>query len=153
MGIAVVRGLMGYRDCGRRYELARPHGWRRPSDVRTGSLIDPLDHSAKTVPPVLGPTKRLLKFTFNKETKLETSYYFYTVDFEDGYGNHYFRLMTADKTLDHNGRMAVFQKELGSQYTVTAYEIDMDGGEMLENGITSHVFKDTYYYRALQGAV
>ena len=81
------------------------------------------------------------------------SYYFYTVDFEDRYANHSFRLMTADKTLDHNGRMAVFQKELGSQYTTTAYEIDMDGGEMLEAGITSHVFRETYWDRAIQGAL
>jgi len=92
----------------------------------------------------LGPTKSAKKFNLNKETKLETSYYFYTVDFEDGYGNHYFRLMTADKTLDHDGRMAVFQKELGSQYTITAY--DQDDSDTMR-------FKDTYYDRALQGAV
>ena len=81
------------------------------------------------------------------------SYYFYTVDFCDDYGNHHFRLMTADTELDHSGRMSVFQKELGSQYTVTAYEIDMTPGEMLEAGMTSHVFCDTYWDRALRGAV
>ena len=81
------------------------------------------------------------------------TYHFYLVDFCDDYGNHYFRLMTADKGLNHKGRMAVFQKELGSQYTVTAYEIDMEPGEMLEAGLTSHVFHDTYWDRAIQGAV
>ena len=80
------------------------------------------------------------------------SYYFYLVDFCDDYGNHHFRLMTADKGLNHKGRMAVFQKELGSQYTVTAYEIDMEPGEMLEAGMTSHVFHETYWDRAIQGA-
>ena len=49
------------------------------------------------------------------------TYHFYLVDFCDDYGNHYFRLMTADKGLKHKDRMSVFQKELGSQYTVTAY--------------------------------
>ena len=84
------------------------------------------------------------------------TYYFYSVDFEDGYGNHYFRLMTADKTLDHDGRMAVFQKELGSQYTITAYDLDdsdMDDDWMRENDISVMRFKDTYWDRAIQGAV
>jgi hypothetical protein len=61
--------------------------------------------------------------------------------------------MTADKGLKHKDRMSVFQKELGSQYIVTAYEIDMEPGEMLEAGMTSHVFNETYWDRALQGAV
>ena len=78
---------------------------------------------------------------------------FYTVDFENDYGQQYFRLMNSSLNITHEQRMAEFQKELGSQYTVTAYEIDMEPGEMLENGITSHVFKNTYYDRALQGAV
>ena len=74
MGMAVVRGLMGYCDCSRRYELAQPHGWRWSSDVRPGSLVDPLDHSSENGSLLLGPTNSAKKFTFNKETKLKKSY-------------------------------------------------------------------------------
>ncbi len=83
------------------------------------------------------------------------NYYFYTVDFEDRYGRHYFRLMTANKTLDHVGRLAAFQKELGSQYTITAYGLDdsdMDDDWMRENDISTMRFRDTYWDRAIQGA-
>lgn len=89
--------------------------------------------------------------------------YFYNVDFMSDYdGKHYFRLISASTEFTHAERMAHFDKDLNGswvdntfdpQYTITAYEIDMDGGEMLEEGITSHVFRETYWDRAIQGAL
>ena len=89
--------------------------------------------------------------------------YFYNVDFMSDYdGKHYFRLISASTELTHAERMAHFDKDLNGswvdntfdpQYSITAYEIDMDGGEMLEEGITSHVFRETYWDRAIQGAL
>ena len=77
--------------------------------------------------------------------------FFYTVMFADKFGNDYFRLMTAKISANHDRRMAEFQEELGDM-TITGYELDMSDDEMLENGITSHVFRDTYWDRALVGA-
>jgi len=89
--------------------------------------------------------------------------YFYTVDFMSDYdGKHYFRLIGAPAEFTHAERMAHFDKDLNGswvdntfdpQYSITAYEIDMDGGEMLEEGITSHVFRETYWDRLIQGAL
>tara|TARA_R100000808_G_C2064753_1_gene94702 strand:- start:22 stop:351 length:330 start_codon:yes stop_codon:yes gene_type:complete len=90
-------------------------------------------------------------------------YYFYLVDFQDIHnGKTYFRIIDAGVNMTHKERMAHFDHDINGnwaangfdpQYEVTAYEIDMDGGEMLENGITSHVFHETYWDRAIQGAV
>ena len=89
--------------------------------------------------------------------------YFYNVDFMSDYdGKHYFRLIGAPAEFNHAERMVHFDKDLNGswvdnnfdpQYSITAYEIDMDGGEMLECGITSHVFRETYWDRLIQGAV
>jgi hypothetical protein len=71
-------------------------------------------------------------------------------------GQNYFRLIGADANMDHSERMSYFNDEINGsnpQFTITAYEIDMDGGEMLECGITSHVFQETYWDRSIQGAV
>ena len=89
--------------------------------------------------------------------------YFYNVDFMSDYdGKHYFRVIGAPAEFTHAERMAHFDKDLNGswvdntfdpQYSITAYEIDMDGGEMLDNDITSHVFRETYWDRAIQGAL
>ena len=89
--------------------------------------------------------------------------YFYTVDFMSDYdGKHYFRLIGAPAEFTHAERMAHFDKDLNGswvdntfdpQYSITAYEIDMEPGEMLEAGMTAHVFHETYWDRAIQGAL
>jgi hypothetical protein len=79
--------------------------------------------------------------------------FFYTVDFIDNRtGQQLFRLMTAKISANHDRRMAEFQEELGDRFTITAYDLDMSAGEMLDNGITCQVFRDTYWDRALVGA-
>jgi len=85
-------------------------------------------------------------------------YYFYLVDFQDIHnGKTYFRIIDAGVNMTHKERMAHFDHDINGRgeprYTVTAYEIDMEPGEMLEAGLTSHVFHDTYWDRAIQGAV
>lgn len=90
-------------------------------------------------------------------------YYFYTVDFMDIYsGQHYFRIIDAGVNMTHEERMAHFDADINGRmngvgydprYTITAYEIDLEPGEMLEAGLTSHVFRDTYWSAILQGAV
>ena len=90
-------------------------------------------------------------------------YYFYCVEFMDIYdGNHYFRIIDAPVDATHEERMDHFDKDINGvmngvgydpRYTITTYEIDMDCGEMLECGITSHVFRETYWDTVLQGAV
>ena len=87
---------------------------------------------------------------------------FYTVDFMDIYsGQHYFRIIDAGINMTHDERMKHFDADINGvmngvgydpRYTITAYEIDMDGGEMLEAGLNSHVFRDTYWDVVLQGA-
>ena len=104
--------------------------------------------------------------TFNRHLdtpSYEGDYYFYLVDFQDIYsGQHYFRVIDAGVNMTHDERMKHFDRDLNGhweannfdpQYEVTAYEIDMEPGEMLEEGITSHVFRDTYWDRVIQGAV
>ena len=91
------------------------------------------------------------------------NYYFYTVDFQDIYsGQHHFRLIDAPVGATHEERLAHFDKDINGcweannfdpQFSITAYEIDMEPGEMLEEGITSHVFRETYWDQLLQGAV
>lgn len=90
-------------------------------------------------------------------------YYFYTVEFMDIYdGSHYFRIIDAPVNATHEERMARFDHDINGvmngvgydpRYTVTTYEIDMDGGEMLDAGLTSHMFRETYWDTILQGAV
>ena len=88
-------------------------------------------------------------------------YYFYLVDFMDIYsGQHYFRVIDAGVSMSHDERMAHFDGDINGtgkhydpRYEITAYEIDLEPGEMLEAGLTSHVFRETYWDRVLQGAV
>ncbi len=90
-------------------------------------------------------------------------YHFFTVSFMSIYdGQHYFRLIDSPVDATHAERMAHFDRDINGcweannfdpQFSITAYEIDMDGGEMLEEGITSHVFRETYWDQLLQGAV
>ena len=88
--------------------------------------------------------------------------YFYTVDFMSDYdGKHYFRLISASAELTHAERMAHFDKDLNGswvdntfdpQYSITAYELDMDDDEMVEAGLKPRVLHDTYWDTILQGA-
>ena len=90
-------------------------------------------------------------------------YHFFTVSFMSIYdGQHYFRLIDSPVGATHKERMEHFDKDINGcweannfdpQYSITAYEIDMEPGEMLEEGITSHVFRETYWDQLLQGAV
>jgi hypothetical protein len=88
--------------------------------------------------------------------------YFYNVDFMSDYdGKHYFRLISASTELTHAERMAHFDKDLNGswvdntfdpQYSITAYELDMDDDEMVEAGLKPRVLHDTYWDTILQGA-
>ena len=52
--------------------------------------------------------------------------------------------MTAPVGVTHKERMAEFQEELGDMFDIISYEIDAE---------VPNVFHDTYWDRALQGAV
>ena len=75
---------------------------------------------------------------------------FYTVTFETKPSKRtcsatpFFRLMNAPLGITHDERMAVFQEELGDMFDITSYEIDAG---------KPWVFRDTFWDRALQGAV
>ena len=99
--------------------------------------------------------------TFNRhidEPSYTGPYYFYLVDFVDIHsGKSYFRVIDAGVNMTHKERMAHFDHDINGgeepRYEVTAYEIDMEPGEMLEAGMTAHVFHETYWDRAIQGAL
>ena len=65
-------------------------------------------------------------------------YYFYLVDFMDIYsGQHYFRVIDAGVSMSHDERMAHFDGDINGtgkhydpRYEITAYEIDLEPGEM-----------------------
>ena len=59
-------------------------------------------------------------------------------------GTSFFRLMTAPVGVTHKERMAEFQEELGDMFDIISYDIDAE---------VPNVFHDTYWDRALQGAV
>jgi hypothetical protein len=87
-------------------------------------------------------------------------YHFYTVEFMDIYsGNHYFRLIDAPVEATHAERMDHFDRDINGtganydpQYTITAYEIDMDDDELVTLGLRPRVLYDTYYDTLLRGA-
>ena len=84
---------------------------------------------------------------------------FYTVTFETKPSKRtcsatpFFRLMNAPLGITHDERMAVFQEELGDMFDITSYDLDMEARELSDLGITRNGFRDTYWDRALQGAV
>ena len=88
-------------------------------------------------------------------------YHFYTVEFMSIYdGNHYFRLIDAPVEATHAERMDHFDRDINGtganydpQYTITAYEIDMDDDGMEAVGLKPRVLHDTYWSSILQGAV
>ena len=89
-------------------------------------------------------------------------YHFYTVEFMSIYdGNHYFRLIDAPVDATHAERMAHFDRDINGcweannfdpQFTITAYEIDMDDDGMEAVGLKPRVLHDTYWSSILQGA-
>lgn len=85
------------------------------------------------------------------------STYFYCVEFMDAHnGRNYFRLIDADANMDHSERMSHFNDDINGsnpQFTITAYEIDMDDDELRANGLNPRVFHETYWDTILQGAV
>ena len=103
--------------------------------------------------------------TFNRHIDTpevyDSDYHFYLVDFKDIHsGKRYFRIIDASVNFNHKERLAYFDADINGRgehyehrYDVVAYEIDMEPGEMLEAGLTSHVFHETYWDRAIQGAL
>jgi hypothetical protein len=100
--------------------------------------------------------------TFNRHVeppRYEGSFHFYVVEFNDIYsGKHYFRVIDAGVFMNHKERMAHFDADINGtgsdpRYTITAYEIDLEDDEMEAFGLRRHVMYDTYWDRALQGAV
>ena len=108
--------------------------------------------------------------------RYEGSFHFYVVEFNDIYsGKHYFRVIDAGVFMNHKERMAHFDADINGtgsdkivmhpgiripgcekafpRYTITAYEIDLEDDEMEAFGLRRHVMYDTYWDRALQGAV